>query len=124
VRHEAEVRERYLRDDLPIRLGGLAANLARIGSFSENPENFPAIETMIIESEHFIEWIAPDTPVETLVPLVDLQIELARWAHRLPSVPGDPAERAKLALFARAWSDRVLAMSGLLDEPARLTASG
>ena len=31
------VRERYLRDPLPVRLGGLAANLSRIASFARNP---------------------------------------------------------------------------------------
>jgi hypothetical protein len=29
------IRDRYLHDALPIRLGGLAANLARIKSFSD-----------------------------------------------------------------------------------------
>lgn len=31
------LRERYLRDPLSIRLGGIAANMARIASFSEHP---------------------------------------------------------------------------------------
>ena len=124
MRHEAEIRERYMKDVLPIRLGGLAANLARISSFSQNPRNFAAIETMITESEHFIEWLAPDAPVDTLAPLAELQIDLARWARRLASVPGDPEVRMELAIFARTWSDRVLAMSGLMDEETSESAAG
>ena len=33
------IQERYLRDPLPVRLGGLAANLARVESFSNHAEH-------------------------------------------------------------------------------------
>ena len=30
------LRSRYLKDPIPVRLGGLAANLSRVASFSKN----------------------------------------------------------------------------------------
>ena len=34
MKDQAKIRARYLRDALPVRLGGIAANLARMKSFS------------------------------------------------------------------------------------------
>jgi|GEM_PF-2730767 len=45
-----EIRTRYLQDTLPIRLGGIAANLARLASFSANPQSVIAIENLLVES--------------------------------------------------------------------------
>ncbi|TXT23563.1 MAG: hypothetical protein FD131_5196 [Rhodocyclaceae bacterium] len=50
------VRQRFLRDPLPIRLGGLAADLARIASFSENPANRHAVASLLEEGKYFAEW--------------------------------------------------------------------
>ena len=79
----ATIRERYLRDELPIRLGGLAANLARIVSFAGQPHEtgkYPStVEHLLEESEWFIEWNGPDAPLETQTELVELQIQLAVW---------------------------------------------
>ena len=76
------VRERFLRDPLQIQLGGLAADLARIASFGENPANHHAVASLLEESKYFIEWIAPDAPVETQAVLAELQIRLALWERR------------------------------------------
>ena len=40
------MKERYLRDDQSTRLGGLAANLARIQSFSSNDGHRQAVEDL------------------------------------------------------------------------------
>ena len=40
-------RERYLRDALPVRLGGLAANLRRVSSFAQHAANREAIESLL-----------------------------------------------------------------------------
>ncbi|WP_255512379.1 MULTISPECIES: hypothetical protein [unclassified Limnothrix] len=32
-------RDRYMRDSLAVRLGGIAANLARVKSFGKNPDH-------------------------------------------------------------------------------------
>ena len=54
-------KERFLRDPIPVRLGGLAANLARVDSFSQNPANQAAVFDLFEESKYFIEWTAAET---------------------------------------------------------------
>lgn len=108
------IRERYLRDTLPIRLGGLAANLARIKSFSRNVANYDVVESLLNESKFFIEWTAIETEVDTTAVLVELQIQLARWQCTLAHIWSDPAQRVKVGEQSRLWSERVLEMSGLL----------
>ncbi len=110
-----EIRERYLRDALPIRLGGLAADLARIVSFSGNPKSAPVVESQLEESRYFIEWVAPELPIDDAARLVEIQRALTHWRHIWAQAQKDPDERESLAKKARAWSDEVLAMSGLLD---------
>ena len=109
-------RERYLRDPLPIRLGGIAANLARIASCADHPQSQPVIASLLYESKFFIEWAAPTAPVEAATRLAELQLALVGWERRL-ALAADPAPRETLIKFAREWSDRILAMSGLLPEP-------
>ena len=77
------VRERYLQDDFPKRLGALAANLARISSFSKKPENLDVIKGLLRESEYFIEWGISDAPIDLQEELVELQVRLAVWCYRL-----------------------------------------
>ena len=60
MRNQAAIHARYMRDPLPIRLGGLAADLARIQSFSDHPDHRDVVADMLEESRFFIEWTAPD----------------------------------------------------------------
>ena len=109
------IRERYLRDNLPVRLGGLAANLSRIKSFASHDANREAVESLLDESKYFIEWTAPEAEIETAATLVELQIQLARWQRRWASIWDDPVQRRQVAEQSSAWSKRVLEFSGLLD---------
>ena len=74
-----KVKEQFLKNNLQIRLGSIAANLARISSFSDNSHHSKAIESMIEESKFFIEWTAPTAELYIQEKLVLLQIELAQW---------------------------------------------
>ncbi len=114
MRDQAALRERYLRDKLPVRLGGLAANLARIKSFSDHPDHRNVVESLLEESKFFIEWTAPDAEFELQAELVEIQLQLARWQRSWRDIWADPAQRAAVAEKARVWSERVLKMSGLL----------
>ncbi|HRI55885.1 MAG TPA: hypothetical protein PK170_02165 [Anaerolineae bacterium] len=116
MKNPTAVRERYLRDPLPIRLGGLAANLARVSSFADNPRHGAAVESLITESKFFIEWAAPEADVETQAALAAIQVQLALWELRWSSIWPDPVQRAAIADQTQGWSDRVLALSGLLSE--------
>ena len=106
-------RERYLRQPIPMRLGGLAADLARIASFAEIPAN-AAVESLMEESKAFIEWAAPDLDIEPAARLVEIQRGVARWHLAWSEAQNDAAQRRELARQARAWSDEILGMSGLL----------
>ena len=46
------IRERYLRDNLPVRLGGLAANLSRIKSFAAQDANRDVVESALPSYVH------------------------------------------------------------------------
>ena len=115
----SQVRERYLRDPLPVRLGGLAANLARVRSFSDNPEHGEVVARLIEESAWFIEWLAPDAPADTQVILIDCQRALTRWRLSWVVIWADPERRAEMATRAGAWSERFLGLSGLVHAASR-----
>jgi hypothetical protein len=108
------IRERYLRDALPLRLGGLAANLARIKSFSDHPDHCDVVESILDESKFFIEWTTPDAGLALQGELIKLQIQLAHWQLNWSAIWSDPVQRVAVAEKAREWSDRLLEMSGLL----------
>lgn len=109
------IRERYLRDTVPIRLGGLAANLSRIKSFSTLEASRDAVESVIDESKFFIEWTAAETEIQTAAQLVELQVQLARWQQTWAETWNDPSQRKQMAEQSATWSRRVLEMSGLLN---------
>jgi hypothetical protein len=109
----AGIRDRYLRDGVDTRLGGLAANLLRIGTLSRRPGYSDVVARLVRESGLFIEWTAKDVPVATLVELAELQRVLARWHHKWPEVWSDDSRRAQVATDAATWSGRVLEISGL-----------
>lgn len=115
MRNWTAFKERYLRDALPIRLGNLASNLARIQSRCQDIANRELVEMVLQESKYFIEWTAAEAEVETAAELVELQIQLARWQYCWATIWDDTQQRMMVAQQARIWSDRVLDMSGLLS---------
>jgi hypothetical protein len=115
VRDWTAIRERYLRDGLPTRLGGLAANLGRIKSFASHSASRKAVESLVDESRLFIEWTAAEAEVNAAAELVELQVQLARWKLSWPRIWDDPSLRNRVAEEAGIWSQRVLEMSGLLS---------
>jgi SNF2 family DNA or RNA helicase len=108
------LKERYLRDELPIRLGNLASNLARIKSRSQNAANCELVESLLQESKLFIEWTAQDAELEIAAELVELQVQLARWQYRWVGIWENAEQRIQIAEQAHVWSERVLNLSGLL----------
>ncbi len=112
------VKARYLRDPLPRRLGGLAANLARIGSSARHAAGAERVTLMLEESQHFIEWTAAEATPEVGAALVEIQLMLALWRRAWPGAQANPSLRALLSLDSLKWSDQVLAHSGLLGAEA------
>lgn len=108
------IRERYMRDPLPVRLGGLASNLSRIKSFSANEACQDAVASLIDESKMFIEWTATQAEIETAAKLVELQVQLALWQLQWQKIWDDTSRRKQFAEQSSVWSKQVLEMSGLL----------
>ncbi len=116
MRDWEKLKTRYLRDAVPVRLGGVAANLARIKSFSVNQNQESFVEMMIDESKRFLEWTILDIVQENQSELVDLQIQLAVWQRNWPLLWSDMERRMAVANMAEKWSERLLELSGLPDE--------
>jgi hypothetical protein len=108
------IRERYLRDGLPTRLGGLAANLGRISSFVAHGGSQEVVASLIEESKRLIEWTATEMGVDKAAELVSLQVQLARWELQWPRIRDNAEARGRVAEDGAIWSQRVLEMSGLL----------
>ena len=104
------VRERYLRDPLPIRLGGLAADLARVASCVDNPQNRSAVASLLEEGKYFAEWAAPHAPLLTQAALAEVQILLAYWHRRWLAGQPEPS----MPMQAKRWSEQLLKLSGLV----------
>ena len=102
------VRDRYLKDTVPKRLGALAANLARISSFSKGTSNFKIIRSLLAESKYFIEWTTLETPISVQEKLVELQVQLAVCSYRLNQ---DQNEFGEFSDKFRKWSEKLLEIS-------------
>ena len=109
------IRTRYLQQDKARRIGGLAANLARVASFSDKPDNFKAVETLIEESKFLIEWIVPDLSLELQVKLIELQIQLSLWHLKFQEICQNPESLKNLISQASFWSKELLKLSGLVE---------
>jgi hypothetical protein len=109
-----EVKNRYLKDELPVRLGGISADLARIASFAPMVDNWKVVQSLLEESKFFIEWTAQEASLEQKAFLVELQIQLALWHRDWAEIHTNSKEREKLSQQASLWSKKVLEMSGLV----------
>lgn len=109
------IRERFLRDPVPRRLGALAADLARIASAAPRPGNAQAIVALMEEARRFVEWTAAETDLDTAAELVDIQLSLTLWLGGWREASNHASLRAALGHSALCWSDRVLAFSGLVE---------
>jgi hypothetical protein len=116
IQDKTRLQERYLQDDLPTRLGGLATNLARMQSFSHHAGNQAVVERLLEESKLFIEWTAGEVDIDSAADLVTMQIQLARWQRGWQTIWTDTAQRMEMAAQVQNWSDRVLKLSGILSE--------
>jgi hypothetical protein len=97
-------------------MGGLAANLARIKSFSNHPDHRDVTESLLEESKYFIEWMAPEAEINLQAELVALQVQLACWQRSWQGIWADPLQRAAVGEQAQTWSEKVLKRSGLLGQ--------
>ena len=112
--NKEKMKQRFLRDPLERRLGGLAATLARISSSARNSESPIIVENLLDEAKRLIEWTAADTEAETAAELVQIQRLITLWQKSWESAYKEKTQRILLATQAKEWSDKTLQSSGLI----------
>ncbi len=102
------MRERFIRDASPVRLGNLASDLLRLNKWILMRHKDEAIIDLMREIAWFMEWSGDLASSE----LADMQREICRWRRAWP------VEQARhiLALRASQMSNRILEWSGLLEK--------
>jgi hypothetical protein len=105
---------RYGRMTWQQRLGNLASTLARSSAVSQSEGTSISVSDLLREGMWIIEWSATDTPPDMLAELASTQLELGllrrAWDRDAQAV------QPVVAYRTRALSDRVLELSGLLNE--------
>jgi hypothetical protein len=109
-------KQRFLRDPLPVRLAGLAADLARIASSARHTAGSASVADMLEESQYYIEWTAAEAKPKIAAELVELQRMIVWWRKAWPEAQHSLAQRILLSVQAKKWSDEVLDFSGILKE--------
>lgn len=104
--NKEKLRERFLRDPLPRRLGGLAATLGRISSSAH-------VSRLLEEAKYFIEWTAAEAEPEIGAELVLMQTQINLWLRAWAKTNELKEQRTLLSVQAKNWSDRALDFSGL-----------
>ena len=108
-----KLRERFLRDPLPRRLGGLAATFGRISSSARNSSDSAVVSDLLDEARHLIEWTAGSAEPEVAAELVRIQTLLTVWQKAWESSSQNSQQRLLLSLQAKDWSDKAVDFSGL-----------
>ena len=102
------MRERFIRDDGPVRMGNLASNLLRLSKWVQMGHDDEAIVDLMRQIAWLMEWMGDFASPE----LADMQREICRWRRVWP------VERVShiLALRSAQMSNRILELSGLLGQ--------
>jgi hypothetical protein len=108
-----KIRQRFLRDPLPRRLGGLAATLGRISSSARTSSDSVIVLNLLDEARHFIEWTAAETEPETAAELVEMQTMLTLWQRAWEQASQNSKQHILLSVQAKTWSDKAVDFSGL-----------
>jgi hypothetical protein len=111
---QEKLRERFLRDPLLRRLGGLVATFGRISSSAHNSADPNTVADLLDEAKHLIEWTATDTESETAAELVNIQIMITLWQRTWDEASKNPKQRLLLSVQAKDWSDKTVDFSGLV----------
>ena len=108
MRDLKKMRERFVRDQTPVRLGNLASNLLRLSKWVQMKQGDESVIDLMREIAWFMEWSGDMASAE----IADMQREICRWRRTWPTEPA----RSILTLRALQMSNRILELSGLLEQ--------
>jgi hypothetical protein len=108
MKSRERIRERFMKDALPRRLMGLAADLSRVSSSARHTTGAEATAAMLEESQYLIEWTAGEVPIDVAENLVNLQVMLALWRRAWPEAQHSSIQRSLLSVQAKQWADQVM----------------
>lgn len=114
MKDKEKLRERFLRDPLPRRLGGLAATLGRISSSARNSTDPTIVARLLDEAKHLIEWTAAEVEPEAAAELVRMQTMITLWQRAWDEASQSNRQRLLLSVQAKHWSDKAVDFSGLV----------
>lgn len=114
LKNKEKLKERFLRDPLPLRLGALSATLGRISSSARNSNNPDVVTDLLDEVKYLIEWTAGDAEIETAAELVKMQRLIALWISAWHENNESHSQRVLLSVQAKDWSDKAIDFSGLI----------
>jgi hypothetical protein len=113
IANKEKLRERFLRDPLPRRLGGMAATFGRIASSARESSDPTNVTRLLQEAKYLIEWTAADASPEVAAELVSIQTQLNLWLRAWEKTNQLKEQRTLLSVQAKHWSDLALDFSGL-----------
>lgn len=114
MKNKQKLHERFMRDPLPRRLGGLSATLGRISSSARESFDPAQVANLLDEAKHLIEWTAADTDPDIAAELVAMQRLITLWQKAWVKTDALKEQRILLATQAKHWSDQTLGFSGLV----------
>ena len=102
------LKERFDRDPVPLKWGGIASDLLRISTMAHAQKlDTDIFQNVLTETKFFTEWLAPHVRLEEQETLLSLQRTLSGISSAYP----DPKD---IENKTHAWSDKVLDISGLI----------
>ncbi|MFN0112115.1 MAG: hypothetical protein ACKVZH_24900 [Blastocatellia bacterium] len=112
-----KLRERFLRDPLPVRLGELSSGLSGVKYIADQTASEKIAIFFLKEPELYLEWGFPDADSALQVELAEIRQLIAQLRENWQSVWESPAERVAVGASFEEWSQKMLDRSGLLTYP-------
>jgi len=107
------IQDRFIKDSIPVRLAGLAADMERIATLAGTTGEPSNVLRWLEEAQRFIEWTAAELEPDTAAELVNLQVILSAWRSAWKTAIPESTFRSILAVEAHHWSERILTLAGM-----------
>lgn len=109
MKNMEQIKERYLQEPFNMRLGHLAADLARLSTFS----NKEAIRDILEETKFFIEWTAREASFDIQAILSEIQSKVALWQRHIIMQKETSLEIEELRHSAKSWNKKLLELADI-----------